>query len=107
MKALSRVWPELRRPRKSSLSFIKLSVSSNNRVGFHFSMDRKSALDVILLADRGRRQNFLITLLRLVFPHLFSGEVIIAIGDTLTTSMNQVKADHKVAVSRTSRFATT
>ena len=95
-KAVLRVWPELMRPRRSSFSLRKVSVSSSIKVGFHFSIERNSALGLMLLASKGSLHSLDISVLKRVLPHLFSGEVIIAKGATRTSSMNQVKLVQRV-----------
>src|SRR3990167_62846 len=87
VKAKSRVWPELITPLRSSLSAINVSPSSIMSVGIHFSIALNIAAAVMFAATRGLQTNRLNTDSKVDFPHLFSGELTLRIGEIVAASM--------------------
>ncbi|OPZ43235.1 MAG: hypothetical protein BWY94_01929 [Actinobacteria bacterium ADurb.BinA094] len=69
-------------PRSSSLSCRKVSASSMQSVGRYFSMARKVAAAVMLLAGSGRGTRDIVTVSATVLPQRFSGEQKARRGDT-------------------------
>src|SRR5687767_11613519 len=93
--AEARECPQFKMPRRSLLSFRKLSTSSTSKVGCIASTILKTAAAVMLEAGSGRRHIALSTVMHVVFPLRFVGDVTSKSGATSNESKQCEYRDHK------------
>src|SRR5215469_18889435 len=98
--AWSRVCPEFRIPRSSSLPSTKVSASSRSRVGQQASTVRYTAALEMLAARSARNDIHPRMVWSLLFPHRFSGEDMVRNGKVSIASEleTKVRSPHSTTV---------